>query len=125
MFVIADDEIEALNSAILRANELEIKVAKNPVAKRDGEYPSFDDFTANFSLVRNSIDPLAGLGGYLFGPLGSEGDFVRQNSPQRVWTLIESEDLWWITPGIHMVNRLGYLITHEERSAEERAFLYD
>lgn len=122
---VAYDEGEARELALQRAMDLELSIGGELLVDFEGTYPDFDDFERHYSLRRNSYDPMAGLGGTLFGATGIEWDAVSQCSPSAVWTLLESEDLWWISPGFHFVNRLGYLLTNEERVGDEPDYLYE
>jgi hypothetical protein len=42
-------------------------------------------------------------------------DEIRTSAPDRVWTVVESGDEadgnWYAIPGIHPINRLGYVLT--------------
>jgi hypothetical protein len=122
---IAGEAADALSDALDRAKELDIEVTDQPSVHFDGEYPDFDDFRERYTLVKNPYDPSAGLGGYAFGCFGDEWTMVQNAAPENLWTLIECEDLWWISPGFHYVNRLGYLLTNEGRVADEPSYLYE
>jgi hypothetical protein len=74
-----------------------------------------DTFIARFGLVPNHLDPNCGFdlgnGGCLFAPTGAEYRHVKAQDPRTVWTLIEADGLLFIESGLHIVNRLGYLVT--------------
>jgi hypothetical protein len=44
-------------------------------------------------------------------------DDVRDQSPQHVWTIVDSGDdvdgNWYAVPGLHVVNKLGYVMTRK------------
>jgi hypothetical protein len=124
-FQIADDALDALSEAHSRARELDLPVTRDSDVRLDGEYPDFDDFCERYTLVKNPFDASAALGGCAFGWIGEEWEAVRNAAPENIWTLIECEDLWWISPGLHYVNRLGYLVTNQAHGADERHYLYD
>jgi hypothetical protein len=124
-FHVADDAADALAEVLSRANELEIPVTGQTAVNLDGEYPDFDDFAQRYTLVKNPFDPFSALGGCTFAWIGKEWETVRNAPPEKLWTLIDSEGLWWISPGLHYVDRLGYLVTNEERGADERSYLYE
>jgi hypothetical protein len=71
------------------------------------------------------MDDNAGFDGLLFETFGPEFDFVQSRSSECVWTLVESDngDLILIVPGIHVVNRLGYLITEYSWEEGQKEFL--
>jgi hypothetical protein len=122
---VADDAANALNDALTLAKELKIAVIGQPSADIDGEYPDFDDFRERYTLVKNRFDSGSPLDGCVFGCVGEELEIVRNAPSENLWTLIESEGLWWISPGFHYVNRLGYLLTNEPRKTDESQYLYD
>ncbi len=78
---------------------------------------SEDAFDALFPLVPNHLNPnatwcLNGSGGCLFETYGPELDFVRRQDPRSVWTLIDGDDGGqFLTNGVHLVNRIGYLVS--------------
>jgi hypothetical protein len=124
-FCVADSEDEARDVALWYLAELEIPVRDGLLVDCEGSYPDFEDFERCYSFRRNPYDPMAGLGGMLFGATGIEWDTVSKSPPGTIWTLLESEGIWWIGPGIHIVNRLGYLLTVEERVGDEADYLYE
>ena len=92
--------------------------------------PSTDHFVDPFvrlryTLVQNRFDPFSALDGCVFGSVSEEMETVRNAPSENLWTLIESDGLWWILPGFHYVNRLGYLLTNEPRKYDEQEYLYD
>jgi len=122
---VADDEDEARALTLEHAADSESSVRGEFLVKSEGTYPDIQDFELRFSLRRNPYDPMAGLGGTLFGTNGVEWDTISQSLPGTVWTLLQTDDIWWISPGLHVVNRLGYLLTKEERIGEEPDYLYE
>jgi hypothetical protein len=122
---IAGQAADVLAEALHRAEELDIPVTDRPAVHLEGEYPDFDDFRERYTLVKNPYDTSAALGGCAFGWFGDEWATIQKVVPENLWTLIECEDLWWISPGFHYVNRLGYLVTNERRGEDERSYLYD
>jgi hypothetical protein len=80
-----------------------------------------DQFDEQFTLVENHIDNNASWGGAMFETFGEELDYVRMKAQKgnNVWTIIEGdEDSMFIVSGVHLVNRIGYLITREEWEGE-------
>ena len=80
-----------------------------------------DQFDEQFTLVENHIDNNASWGGAMFETFGEELDYVRMKAQKgnNVWTIIEGDDdSMFIVSGVHLVNRIGYLITREEWTEE-------
>ncbi len=76
-----------------------------------------DEFDSEYPLIVNHLNPSAGWafddqGGCLFETFGPEYEFVRQQDPQQVWTLVDADDgQMAVISGLHFVNRIGYLIS--------------
>src|SRR5438105_2970914 len=76
-----------------------------------------DEFDTRFPLRTNRFNPHASWalgegGGCLFETFGEELDFVRNQLPSTVWTLVDGEDGdMYLLSGIHFVNRIGYLVS--------------
>lgn len=76
-----------------------------------------DEFDATYALLANHLNKNAswsfGEGaGCLFEPHGEELEFVRRQSPDTVWTLVDGDDGdLYVINYYHLVNRIGYLIS--------------
>jgi len=69
-------------------------------------------------IEKENMCPLAGT---LYETFGAEVEHVlsigNQTEFKRVWTVIHSDgrsNAWYVVPGFHRVNRIGYIITKEE-----------
>jgi Na+-transporting NADH:ubiquinone oxidoreductase subunit NqrF len=56
------------------------------------------------------------VNGRMFETYGEDWDFVQQQDPNKVWTVILPDDdaaeaNWLISKGFHVVNRNGYIVT--------------
>ena len=77
-----------------------------------------DTFIETYRPLPNHLDLSAsfdfGDGGCLFSSAGKEFRHVLAQDPRRVWTLLEGDNGGlFIGSGLHLVNRLGYIITAE------------
>ena len=78
---------------------------------------SEDQFHDQYPLLTNHLNPHAAWGfggapGCLFETYGQELEFVRQQDPRTVWTLVDGENGdTYLLNGVHFVNRLGYLVS--------------
>jgi len=71
-----------------------------------------EQFYEQFELIPNHIDNNASFSGDMFETYGEELEFVRELAKQkRVVTIIEGDEGMYYTSGMHLVNRIGYLIT--------------
>jgi len=95
-----------------------------PNVTLDGEHPDFDDFCAKYTLVRNPFDSSAAIGGTALGWVGAEWETVRSAAPEKVWTLVESEELWWITP-VCITSNASATCRPTKPGREENNYLYD
>jgi hypothetical protein len=73
-------------------------------------------FIDKFRPQRNPLDLTASLdfgdGGCLYSAAGKEFRHVLAQDPRTLWTLVEGDDgSLFIESGLHIVNRLGYLVT--------------
>lgn len=74
-----------------------------------------DSFIERFRPTRNPLDRHAGYdfgdGGCLFSATGKELQHVLAQKPSTLWTLVEGDEgQLVIESGLHLVNRLGYLV---------------
>ena len=71
----------------------------------DDNYIQEDDFWENWGVVQKSS-------GDLF-----DYEDIKQKPIEYVWTILESgndeDGSWYASPGIHYVNRIGYILTRE------------
>jgi hypothetical protein len=70
-----------------------------------------DVFDNLYELESNVFAPDAAWEGHWFETYGREVEFVANQDPRRVWTLVDAEDQLWIVAGRHFVNRVGYLLS--------------
>lgn len=84
-----------------------------------------EQFDNQFQLIPNHIDDNASFDGNMFETFDDELTFVRQMAKEnRVITIIEGDedvenefgeptlDMFYVS-GMHLVNRIGYLVTKE------------
>ena len=80
-----------------------------------------NQFDEQFTLVENHLDNNASWNGAMFETYGEALDYVlmKAKKSNNVWTIIEGDnDTMFIVSGVHLVNRIGYLITNEEWEEE-------
>lgn len=86
---------------------------------------------------RENADPstndedICGFGGKMYETFGADLEFVTEMAKQnRVLTIIESDEdetnddletvsVWYVTSGMHHVNRIGYLVTEKPINGED------
>jgi hypothetical protein len=76
-----------------------------------------DEFYEKFHPIKNHIDDNASFDGCSFETYLEEEKFVKetaQETPRKVWTILDCDGSLYIVSGYHFVNRLNYLITEEE-----------
>lgn len=73
---------------------------------------AFYEFFVPYRHLKTVHNTWGGLGLETFG---SDLELVRSLDENHVWTVVESgcDDDLWITPGIHYVNRICYLVTEK------------
>ena len=92
------------------------KIMNNPMPEIFIEI-SEDEFDNRYQLLENHINPNASWAygdrpGCLFESFGDELNFVNQQDPQTIWTLIDGDDGdMYLISGLHFINRVGYLLS--------------
>lgn len=134
--VVADTLAEGIGKAETQMKEeQEEEGDKAPLTEAnltatDKDVPDGDDFDAKFTLVKNAHvqEHQRAFHGCMFETFGEEMEQVikaMDDTPARVWTIVDYEGVWFIAPGYHHVNRLGHLITKEDAGEEEPDYVYD
>jgi len=76
-----------------------------------------DEFDEQYPLLENHINPNASWtigdgNGCLFETYGEELNFLRQQDPRFIWTVIDADDCHpYVVSGVRFVNRIGYLVS--------------
>jgi len=103
-----------------------------------------EQFDEHYKLIQNHIDDNASFDGHMFETFGEELEFVHKMADEnRVVTILETEgdpnfdydkafdegldtplDMCYVS-GMHLVNRIGYLITKEPIREEFEVELED
>ena len=75
-----------------------------------------DQFYEMYKPQVNHLDDNASFDGCMYETYGEELDYVYNLSQKenRVWTIVEGDnDTMFICAGLHLVNRIGFLVTEE------------
>ncbi|MBL7681782.1 MAG: hypothetical protein JNK00_00360 [Flavipsychrobacter sp.] len=73
-----------------------------------------NEFTTNYTIIKNPFSDLASKDDICFAPEGEELGFVRCHDPACVWTLVIGYDGGvWLYSGYHYDDRLGFILTKE------------
>lgn len=83
---------------------------------------TYDDFLEKYTPIKNHICKTAPLDGCMFETIREEYEFVKNQDPKNVWTLIDCDGWYGIAAGFHFINRLGYVITEEPWESVEEEF---
>ncbi len=89
-----------------------------------------EEFYNLYDPQKNHINEYAAEDGYMYETYGPEITYIHEilkQYPQRIWTVVDNNDGWYgIVAGCHHVNRMGYMITHEEWQSEDEEYtIYD
>ena len=88
-------------------------------------HPGMDEFYARYQFVKNPASEGNGEPQEcMYETYGSELAFVREQTCERIWTLIEEDGVLWLIAGYRHVNRLGYFITTGIWQDAEETYLY-
>jgi len=83
-----------------------------------------DVFYAYFKPFRHPLSHFNIWGGHGLETFGEDLQIAKSVDPSCIWTVVEGDigsDLW-ITPGMHFVNRVCYLVTQEPHADAPIAF---
>lgn len=80
----------------------------------------WEEFVKKYKPIKNKVKG-ASIDGYMFETFGDELDDLRTRARKLnakepglyIWTLIDNNDGedWFLSNGMHWVNRIGYLLT--------------
>ena len=73
-----------------------------------------DVFYAYFQPFRHPSSHFNIWGGHGLETFGEDFKIARSLHPHHVWTVLEGSEGsdQWISPGLHYINSIGYLVTH-------------
>ena len=88
---------------------------------------NFEKWFETYKPIPNHIDKNGTYCGidsvnYSFETYGAEKEFVANQDPKKIWTLVEGDKYMWIQNGAWLVNRLCYFVC-EKPYNEERGTL--
>jgi hypothetical protein len=89
------------------------------------ELEDFQEFDAQFHTVEQPEELTESRHKYMLETYGKDETKARLSDPNHIWTIVEGDDnLCYICPGFHYVNRIGYLQTLLPWSCENKTFLW-
>jgi hypothetical protein len=72
----------------------------------------YDLWLETYKPILNHIDSNASFDGMMFETYGDEVEFVKSQSPDKIWMYGDGDDGGsYIWNGWHIVNRIGYFVT--------------
>ena len=72
----------------------------------------FEEFVETYKPISNHLDGNASFDGLMFETYGAEVEFVKSQSPDKIWMYGDGDDGGsFVWSGWGFVNRLGYFIT--------------
>ena len=78
-----------------------------------------EEWEEEYVPVKNHLDDNASFDGCMFETHDEEFVHVLRNADdKKVWTYVEGDEGMYLIPGLHFVNRLGYLITEKPYTDE-------
>ena len=73
---------------------------------------TFDEWCETYKPITNHIDDNASFDGAMFETYGDEVEFVKSQSPDKIWMYGDGDDgAGYLWSGWGFVNRIGYFIT--------------
>lgn len=93
------------------------------VAKRKTRRDDWTLFFKRHQPVKNQFTE-SSYDGVLFETYGTEFEFVKKQSSNNIFTLIEAEGKMFACPGFHFVNRQGYFVVNIPWTPKQEARSY-
>jgi hypothetical protein len=109
------DVVQMLDDTLTNAGFSVDWADDDPAESALDQGPSPEDaWIAKYKPMRNRLNEDAPYEGTMYETFGAELEYARHAVRRdHVWTLIEGDDGSFISPGYHLVNRMGYFITEE------------
>lgn len=74
-----------------------------------GKAISFEEWDETYKPKKNHFAEFSNYEGDRFECTGNEGEFIKQQDNKNIWTIIDcGDDGEIISPGYHIVDRMGY-----------------
>ncbi len=83
------------------------------------------DFFKKYTCIKNPFNETAASNGCMFETYGDEYDAVVKTPVSNVWTIVEVDGEFYISAGLHIVNRVGFLITIDKWSSQYEEYHYE
>ena len=81
---------------------------------------TFDDWIQKYNPVKNEFEETGSFDGCTFDYTEEDQwEFVKNQNPENVWTMVWAEDSYAIIPGFHWVNRDSYFVTEKSVAKED------
>ena len=75
---------------------------------------TLDTFVAKYTLMKNLVQNTVEFDGCMFNKTGLELRYITSVADRsKVWSVIRTKNTYNITPGLHVHNVLGYLVTKQ------------
>ena len=128
----ADNDKDAIQEAIKELqSEYVVKTidSKEITVEEIPVFPSFDEWEEKYTALKNPFaqEGEQGLGEIMFDTDGDQYQTVRGFDSDKIWTVRSTEYGLMLTAGFGMVDRFGYILSHEPFSEEDKdqAFIID
>jgi len=72
---------------------------------------TYDEWVEKYKPVKNEFEYTSFEGCSFDYSEDDQWEFVKNQNPQNVWTMVWAEDTYAIIPGFHWVNRESYFVT--------------
>jgi hypothetical protein len=76
---------------------------------------NYDRWEEKYKPIKNHLDPDQDI---LFETTGKELKYILSCDPNKVWTLIDGDIGTYVSSGLHLVNRINYIVTEESHNGE-------
>lgn len=125
----ADNDKDAIQKAVEELqSEYVVKTidSREITAEEIPDFPSFDEWEEKYTAHTNPFaqEGEQGLGEIMFDTDGDQFQTVRGFDSNKIWTVRSTEYGLMLTAGFGVVDRFGYILSHEPFSEEDKDKAY-
>ncbi len=116
-----DENVIAKNfiDTFISAYEVGICEVNNILLQSVKRIYTFDEWVEKYNPIKNEFED-SSFEGYTFDYTeDDQWEFVKNQNPENIWTMVDYDDTYIVISGCHWVNRESYLVTRKPVEKED------